>query len=313
MNILIVGLGSIAHKHIDALKRLNVECDIYALRSTQNRSDEEINIKNIYSLDEINNLELSFAIISNPTSMHKETILKLLKFNCPLFIEKPLYHKLDIEDILIAVNKQNILTYVACNLRFLDSLLFVKNELEQNKRRINEINVYCGSFLPSWRKTDYKQSYSTNPDLGGGVHLDLIHEIDYLYWMFGMPTKIQSVFRNVSSLDIRAYDYANYNLIYDEFCANVTLNYFRRDYKRTFELLYENETWLVDLACNTISSKGEIIYKSNQSIIDTYTSQMHYFLQLINTNGKTSINTFNDAYEVLKICLNNSKSEQTNY
>ena len=306
MNILIVGLGSIAHKHIDALKRLDIKCNIYALRSSQNNSDEEINIKNIYSLSDINNLDLSFAIISNPTSKHIETISSLLKFNCPLFIEKPLYHKLDLEDFLSYVNKQNILTYIACNLRFLDSLLFIKKEIKQGKRRINEINVYCGSYLPSWRTSDYLRSYSADPDLGGGVHIDLIHEIDYLYWMFGIPVKVQSVFRNVSSLGIKAYDYANYNLIYENFCANVTLNYFRRDYKRTLELVFEDETWLVDLAQNTVYSGEEIVYKSEQSMADTFTPQLRYFLQLVEANEKVSTNTINDAYKVLKICLNDN-------
>lgn len=298
-----MGLGSIARKHIDALKLLNIEYTLYALRSSVSAL-EEAGIKNVYSLKEIEEIKISFAIISNPTSNHKDTILNLLDLNCPLFIEKPLYHKLDVDEILADVNKRNILTYVACNLRFLDSLLFVKDEIIQNRKRLNEVNVYCGSYLPSWRDTDYKISYSAIPSLGGGVHIDLIHELDYLYWIFGIPNMVHSVFRNVSSLNIDAYDYANYNLIYDQFCANVILNYFRKDYKRTFELVFENETWLVDLACNTVSLNGNIIYKSNQKIIDTYASQMNYFLDLIRTNKNSSINTINDAYDVLKICLN---------
>lgn len=305
MNILIVGLGSIARKHIDALKSLNMEYSLYALRSSTSQLEE--GIKNIYSLKEIEGVKISFAIISNPTSNHKKTIVNLLELNCPLFIEKPLYHRLDINEVLTDVNNKNILTYVACNLRFLDSLIFVKNKIIQNEQRLNEVNVYCGSYLPAWRKTDYRTSYSAIPSLGGGVHIDLIHELDYLYWIFGVPNKVCSTFRNVSCLNIEAYDYANYNLIYDQFCASVILNYFRKDYKRTFELIFENETWLVDLVANTISSNGNIIYQSNQKIMDTYTSQMGYFLELIKSNKKISKNSINESYEVLKICLNNSE------
>lgn len=309
MNILIVGLGSIAKKHINVLKSISLDFNFFALRSSPN-ADIKDGIKNIYSWEEIENVNISFAIISNPTSKHKEAISNLLKLKCPLFIEKPLYHKLDIEVLLFHVKKENILTYVACNLRFLDSLLFVKNKLAQNDVRLNEINVYCGSYLPSWRATDYRKSYSAISDLGGGVHLDLIHEIDYLYWMLGKPIDVLSILRNVSSLNIEVCDYANYNLIYDQFCANIVLNYFRRDYKRTFELVFENETWLVDLTNNNIYRENEIIYQSNQRILDTYKSQIDYFLQLINANAKTSMNTIEDAYEVLKICLNNDENNK---
>ena len=41
MNILIVGLGSIARKHIEAIQFLNFNATIYALRSTNNVVDEK--------------------------------------------------------------------------------------------------------------------------------------------------------------------------------------------------------------------------------------------------------------------------------
>ena len=43
----------------------------------------------------------------------------------------------------------------------------------------------CHSYLPQWRKKNYKKSYSSNAKLGGGVSLDLSHEIDYIQWIFG--------------------------------------------------------------------------------------------------------------------------------
>lgn len=169
---------------------------------------------------------------------------------------------------------------------------------------MNEINAYCGSYLPEWRPNiNFRDIYSVNPDMGGGVHIDLIHEVDYLYWLFGMPEKTKTVFRSRSSMRIKAYDYANYCLIYNSFCASVVLNYYRKDTKRTLELVFEDETWIVDLRKNIIMSQDKIIFKSDQNMIDTYLDQMNYFVQLVKTNKKTSFNTIEDAYNVLKICL----------
>ena len=43
--------------------------------------------------------------------------------------------------------------------------------------------------------------------MGGGVHLDLIHEIDYLIYLFGIPKEIKKQYRKVSKLNIDSNDY----------------------------------------------------------------------------------------------------------
>lgn len=304
MNVLFVGLGSIARKHIAALRKLNEDFYIYALRSISGLQTED-GVINIYSLNELN-VKIDFVIISNPTSAHISAINTVLELQCPLFIEKPICHKLELEDTIYRINTMNILTYVACNLRFLNCLSYVKKSLEDNSKRLNEVNVYCGSYLPEWRHgSDFREIYSANAEQGGGVHIDLIHELDYLYWFFGIPRQINAILQMQSSLAINACDYANYCLSYNSFCASVILNYYRRDAKRTFELVFDNETWMVDLRANTVTCNGKMLFHSSQSILDTYTEQLSYFIQLVKNQEKVSFNTINDAYNVLKICLAN--------
>ena len=125
MNILVVGLGSIARKHIDAIKFLNYDATIYALRSTNNVVDE-IGITNVFSLDNLD-ITFDFVIISNPTHLHFEYIQILAEKNIPLFIEKPAVNSLENTAELISLNEaKNLMTYVACNLRFHPSILFIK-------------------------------------------------------------------------------------------------------------------------------------------------------------------------------------------
>ena len=73
MKILIVGLGSIAKKHIEALKNLNIDVIIYALRSKLDASVEE-NVINIFDIDTINikfDFAIIFYIINNVTIIRK--------------------------------------------------------------------------------------------------------------------------------------------------------------------------------------------------------------------------------------------------
>lgn len=306
MNILIVGLGSIAAKHINALKEIGGQMNIYALRS-KTSSDVVEGIANIYNLDDTD-IVFDFAIISNPTHLHFSFIELLANKGVDLFIEKPPVSSLDnIDELLQKINSSKAITYVACNLRFHPCLQFLNKQLQEKPERINEVNIYCGSYLPDWRPgKNFRDIYSANPEMGGGVHLDLFHELDYTYWLFGKPNKTSSVKRNVSSLDIKAYDYANYLLEYEDFTANITLNYYRREPKRTIEILFEDETWTVDLIKNTITGKNDILIFSDSSfgVIKTYTDQMNYFINILKV-GKEQMNTFAESIEVLKLCLNN--------
>jgi predicted dehydrogenase len=300
LKVLIIGLGSIGKKHIALVNSIEPGSIIFALRSKK-EAEVYTGVTNIYSLDEIAITTVDFAIIANPTSEHKKTIEKLIKYEIPLFIEKPLHDTLDVSNLIDSITSKCIISYVACNLRFLESIKFIKDKIANCK--LNEVNAYCGSYLPEWRpNNDFRKLYSANKELGGGVHIDLIHEIDYIYWLFGIPKEVKRNFRSQSSLSISAYDYANYLLDYEGFCANIVLNYYRRDPKRTIELIFEDETWSVDLLKNQIIVDQRIIFTSTLRITDTYLSQMKYFINCIDKKVNT-FNTVSDAYNVLKICL----------
>lgn len=308
MKVLIVGLGSIAKKHIDALKIFKIDIKIYALRSNLYTAIEE-DVVNIYDLDEVN-VKFDFAIISNPTHLHYQFIKRLAKRGIPLFIEKPVIHSLDnAEELVALIEDKKVVTYVACNLRFHPCLTFLKNKINTESLRINELNVYCGSYLPDWRPgKNFKEIYSANASMGGGVHLDLFHELDYTTWIFGFPNKSSAVLRTVSSLNIDSYDYANYSLQYDAFTANIILNYYRRKPKREIEIVFEKETWLVDLIKNQIKNDvGEFLYKATDfNIKDTYKFQLDYFITCLKKN-QIPMNSFVESIEILKICLNNER------
>jgi predicted dehydrogenase len=306
IRVLIIGLGSIAKKHITALRSLSVEFDISALRSFKDPEQYE-DVKNIFNLDDTN---FDFAIISNPTYLHFKYIKLLASKSIPLFIEKPAVHDLtNIDEILNLVAKKKLTTYVACNLRFHPCLKFLKEKINNQDFRINEINVYCGSYLPDWRPgVDFKNIYSSIPKMGGGVHLDVFHEIDYVTWIFGQPKSHNSVKRSVSSLSIDSIDYANYIIHYEKFTTTIILNYYRRRAKRELEIVFDDNSWTVDLIDNEIKNdEGDLIFKSRGfELSQTYKSQLSYFIDCLKEK-KQPMNSLADSIPALEICLKNAK------
>lgn len=309
MNILIIGMGSIAQKHVSVIRRLVPLANIVALRSSGSANNIE-GICNISELSELTDLP-DFIIISNPTSLHAESIRKCLWMGKPFMIEKPVFNSLkDVEDIRGLIAKNNISTYIACNLRFHPVIKFLKNKLQESTKKINEVNIYCGSFLPDWRPgKNYKNGYSSNADMGGGVQLDLIHELDYAFWLFGKPLQTISLRRSVSSLKIKSVDFAVYNLIYPEYTVIVTLNYYRRIEKRSIEIIFDNDIYNCNLLkCEITNMGNEIIFKEDGfQMMDTYLAQMDYFLSHLQT-GLLPMNNIDEAIEVLKIALHEEKA-----
>jgi predicted dehydrogenase len=184
-------------------------------------------------------------------------------------------------------------------------LIFLKDYLSQQKPRINEVNIYCGSYLPDWRPgPDFRNLYSAQAEQGGGVHLDLIHELDYCTWLFGLPDTMRALKTNHSSLHIDAKDYALFSLLYPGFTAGITLNYYRRDPKRQIEILTENGTLIADLLKGSITdlSNNQVIFRTSVRIEDTYLRQMEYFLEHIQ-NNQQPMNNADEAAAVLKLAL----------
>ncbi len=306
MIVLIEGLGSISRKHISALRSIEPNVKLYALRSKPD-APLEAGVINIYDYNQLPE-QPDFIIISNITQKHRDSIETAIKLGVPIMIEKPVLPSLTAADLNLNERIKNlgIKTYVACNLRFLNVLQFLKTYLDQSKVSINEVNIYCGSFFPDWRPNrDYRTMYSAQKGEGGGVHLELIHEMDYTLWLFGIPKLLNFTTSSRSTIDIEAADYAHYLLDYPTFIATITLNFYRREIKRTIEVIFEDQTWIVDLINGSIhDGLGKLIYQSNQKVIETYDLQMKHMIGVV--KGKSdSINTFNDSLEVLKLSLGN--------
>ena len=114
-------------------------------------------------------------------------------------MEKPLFDSMANFKVL----KNEV--YVGYNLRF--HPLINKIRALCRGRKLWTIHVFCGSYLPDWRPgRDYRETSSAMRDSGGGVLLDLSHELDYIQWLAGRLEVDHAVSEKVSDLEIDSDD-----------------------------------------------------------------------------------------------------------
>ncbi len=306
MKILFIGFGTIAKKHFKIIKKIDPSTEFFSL-SKDSKKLKNRGIKTV-KINDLENNNLDAIIVCNPSSCHYKTVLNYSRLKLPIMVEKPICINRKQVKILekLSIQQKDLFIYNACNLRFHPLITFFKDYIKDKISEINEINVYCGSFLPDWRSDrHYTNYYSSKKTLGGGVHLDLIHEIDYTIYLFGYPKSIKKIFKKVSKLNIDSYDFAHYYLDYDSFIVTITLNYFRRDKKRYMEVVMDNDTLFVDLVndkINSIKDNKSLINIKSEGMEQSYFNQMKYFLNFIKKR-ESSFNGLQEALKIIKYIL----------
>ena len=186
--IFVVGQGSIGNRHIANLKYLSQEINVYSYRRSEGKSYKRLEgINYIDSLEEGINIS-DAVVICNRTDQHIDVALEAAKNKKHLFIEKPLSNELvNLDKLRASLEDNNLVFNPGFMLRFHPNLIFMKKLIDDKfLGDIYYVNAQVGQYLPDWRpNTDYKNNYGAKKIWGGGVTLDLIHEIDLLHWFFG--------------------------------------------------------------------------------------------------------------------------------
>ena len=258
-NIAFVGMGSIGKRHFGNVCQLVKDrgntCSIDLYRSSLARElplEVAELVANQYLCSEkvVNHYDIVF--VTNPTSMHKQTIEQFRGHADAFFIEKPVFDVV-LDDVSAF---DEVLSYVACPLRYNPVLQYVKQHIDLSK--VISVRAMSSSYLPDWRPgQDYRQTYSAHADLGGGVEIDLIHEWDYLTWIFGMPTHCQGIVGRYSNLEIDSNDTALYIAKNDKMTFELHLDYFGRKTQRTLDIFTHDETIQCDIAAGTVTYMKE--------------------------------------------------------
>ena len=314
ISALFVGLGSIGSRHIKNLaaacseRGISLCCHALRYDLTKDLRDgvAELLAAQFISLESEDALpHYDLAFITNPTSLHAET-LELLKGRADaLFIEKPIFSAeqtaLKLSDLLAEGQK----AYVAAPMRWSAVMLALEAWLKENPtQRPYCARVICSSYLPDWRPgVDYRTVYSAHRDMGGGVTIDLIHEWDYLVHLFGMPKRVYNLKGTYSDLEIDSDDLSVYIAEYPAMLAEVHLDYFGRGYRRQIELLTRDGSVIADFGAATLTLPDGSVQSFGEKTDRWYHREMAYFLTYALTGEGESINSPAEALSVLKLTL----------
>jgi predicted dehydrogenase len=332
--VLVLGLGAIGQRHVRNLRNLlgdEVEFTAYRVRGHAAILTDSLNVESAQGVEEkygvrlVPSLEAGLAeepdvaLICNPTSRHAVTATAAAMAGCHLFIEKPLADRWDgIETLIETVDSCQSVALVAYQWRFHPLLARVRQLLAEGiLGRIVAVRAESGDFLPGWHPyEDYRHMYAARRDQGGGVILAQIHEMDYLYWFFGRPTRVMAMGGRRSSLDLDVEDTASILMDCDGLPIHVQLDYLQRPPRRTLQIVGESGTLIADLLAPRlqVSCDGRLIEDESFNGFtrsDMFVAEMQHFLRCVAGEDEQPRVTVRDGAQSLAMALAARESLKT--
>jgi predicted dehydrogenase len=312
--VLIVGHGSIGQRHLRIVRESLPDAMIMVFRHKPTTDIPEMANLVTSSIDDVRSFAPEAAIVANPAPFHLKIAKSLAEMGCHLLIEKPISDKIDgVVELLESIRTAGVICQVGYNLRSMPSLSRLR-DLIKDRLVGQPLSVRCevGQYLPNWRPdTDYRTGVSARRDLGGGVLLELSHEIDYLRWIFGEVSWSKGYVSKVSSLEVDVEDiaYLLFGMRKTGFSQSTTvslnMDFFRHDPVRICTVIGEDGTLSWNGYADVIKSYEPTIgwkeiYKGPSERDQNYKNQWNDFMNSIH-NYLEPLVTLDDGLEVLKI------------
>lgn len=251
----VLGFGSIGRRHARILGDLGCRVRAY---------DPAADTASTASVESAPDVDAALdgadaVVIASPTSVHLEQATRALEAGCHVLVEKPLATSTEgVAPLLERAEQQGRLLAVAMNLRFHPGPRGIKHVVEAGAIGSPLFAHFTfGSYLPDWRPDDdYRRSYSARRELGGGVLLDVIHEVDYCVWLLGAVRAVSASVGHVSDLEIDVEDFALLQLAFESGAhASMDLDYVDRSYRR---------------GCRIVGSEGSVAWSWHEQHIVVY-------------------------------------------
>ena len=232
MRVAVVGLGSAGARHARNLLALGHEVMGFDPASTPTPPG----VRRADSFDSAL-AEAEAVVVASPSSLHAEQAVAALEAGRHVLVEKPLAMTVAEAERVVEAARGT-----SARLRRRDEPAFSPRHpraraAARRPGRSGTIRLAQASFgydLRLWRPdADYRHGYSARADLGGGIVLDAIHELDYLLSLLGPVATVTAETAQLSDLEIDVEDVAVAILRFESGALGVAdLNFFEPAYRR---------------------------------------------------------------------------------
>ena len=293
--ILIIGMSSISLRHMMILRKKGYK-EIYFI-------SKHGLVSKFYKLICLENAKkkfFDFIFICCPAN-ERIYYLKNLKNNGKkFFLEKP------ISDKMTNLKKMNFSPYFQKKI-YVGYVLrhnpLVKSLLSFCKLRSNGkfigAQFISRSYLPNWRKhIEFKKSVSASRNKGGGVLLELSHELDLIKYLFGNFEIKFSKLTNLRSLNIDVEERADLILLDKKSVPiNLLLDFSSKKEERIITINFQKNVYQLDFLKQTLEKNNGVknsIIKLTNTKNKMFEKQIDYFLKTVNFK-----NSYEDAVYTL--------------
>ncbi len=307
--VVVCGLGSIGRRHTrNLLERGDVDVVLWRTRGRGN----EWGLPEVYRLPARG---IDAVIVAVPTSLHAEVLEQVLRLEVAVLCEKPLAGtRSDARRMLDLVSASSVPRRVALNMRFHPCVQKAREWVRSDRIGVlRSARFAVGQYLPDWRPgSDHRESYSANSSLGGGVTLDLIHEVDVAEFVAG-PRRgpLAAIVARVGDVTVDTEDVAE--ILYrseDNVVVSVHLDYLQRGFFRQYRLIGDTGTIEVDVLAATVVYRdergdvAEIISFPTFDRNDMYVDLLESFLSEVRgTNSTVVLPSFAESMRTLDTVL----------
>jgi predicted dehydrogenase len=227
-----------------------------------------------------------------------------------------------VQELIELAEERELVTLVGYQLRFHPCVRRLRSLLEEHAiGKVMAVRAEVGEYLPGWHTyEDYRQMYASRADLGGGVILSQIHELDYIYWLFGLPEEIFALGGHLSDLEIDVEDTASVlmkcNVDGRAIPVHLHQDYVQRPPSRTCEVVGSAGKILVDFHALSVvqyDEDGEVAVQESFAGFDRnelFLDEMKHFLACLR-HEETSLVSVREGAQSLRMALAAKKSIAT--
>jgi predicted dehydrogenase len=327
MKIAVIGTGSIGKRHITNLLKLGIR-DLVAVSEHSKREAFTIDGTPIlvsHSFSETLAEKPDAIVIANPTNFHLGYLKEAVSAGCNTYLEKPAsISATGLKEIENRALEKRVTVAVGTMYRFNERLVSLKKRVEQGELgEIICVESIIGEHIADYHpEEDYRLSYTARAELGGGVLLTQIHQIDWLNWIFGPFESVFATGGHTSDLEIDVEDNATYMLRTPDGLPIIGhLNYLQRPKRAGLTVtgtngrldwnLFENTLTVTNGSNHSAAEIERSHYDRNAMFVATMEDFLHSMQN--NSAPKSTLSEAREALQIvdtIKSSMNSKRSER---